>query len=99
MGLFLQICFAFSLFYILINSEFNNPAVNSERLPGEKGMNARAGLFIFDISNPAEPRQVGFHDMPGSGPHRFGVDNARKLAFLPKPVFTIRKKGLEPILE
>ena len=40
--------------------------VNSERLAGEKGMNARAGLFIFDISNPAAPREVGFHDMPGS---------------------------------
>jgi hypothetical protein len=57
--------------------------VNSERLAGEKGMNARAGFFIFDISNPAEPREVGFHDMPGSGPHRFGVDNERKLAFFP----------------
>lgn len=57
--------------------------VNSERLGGEKGRNARTGLFIFDISNPAEPRQVGFYDTPGSGPHRFGVDNARCLAFLP----------------
>jgi hypothetical protein len=57
--------------------------VNSERLPGERGMNARAGFFIFDISRPAEPREVGFVDMPGAGPHRFGVDNARGLAFFP----------------
>lgn len=57
--------------------------VNSERLPGDQGANARAGFFIFDISVPAQPRQVGFVDMPGSGPHRFGVDNARKLAFFP----------------
>ena len=57
--------------------------VNSERLAGERGAGARAGFYIFDISRPAEPRQVGFDDMPGSGPHRFGVDNARKLAFLP----------------
>lgn len=57
--------------------------VNSERLAGDKGRNARAGLFIFDISKPAEPREVGFHDMPGSGPHRFGVDNKRGLCFLP----------------
>jgi hypothetical protein len=57
--------------------------VNSERLPGDAGRNARAGFFIFDISRPAEPREVGFVDMPGAGPHRFGVDNARQLAFLP----------------
>jgi hypothetical protein len=57
--------------------------VNSEKLPGEKGKEGRAGFFIFDIRNPKEPRQVGFYDMPGSGPHRFGVDNQRQLALLP----------------
>lgn len=57
--------------------------VNSERLSGAAGRNARTGLFIFDISKGGEPRQVGFYDTPGMGPHRFGVDNARKLAFLP----------------
>ena len=57
--------------------------VNSERIPGDEGKAARAGFYIFDISNPAEPREVGFYDMPGSGPHRFGVDNGRKLAFMP----------------
>jgi hypothetical protein len=57
--------------------------VNSERLPGDKGANARGGFSIFDVSVPYKPKQVGFVDMPGSGPHRFGVDNARKLAFFP----------------
>ncbi len=57
--------------------------VNSERLSGEAGRNARTGLFIFDISKGGEPRQVGFYDTPGNGPHRFGVDNKRKLALLP----------------
>jgi len=57
--------------------------VNSERLGGEAGRNARTGLFIFDISKGGEPKQVGFYDTPGNGPHRFGVDNKRKLAFLP----------------
>lgn len=57
--------------------------VNSERLNTEAGRNARVGLFIFDISNGAEPKQIGFYDMPGNGPHRFGVDNKRKLAMLP----------------
>ena len=57
--------------------------VNSERLGGEAGRNARTGLFIFDISKGGEPKQIGFYDMPGNGPHRFGVDNKRKLAMLP----------------
>jgi hypothetical protein len=57
--------------------------VNSEAIPGEAADRARKGFYIFDISKPDEPREVGFYDMPGSGPHRFGVDNKRKLAFLP----------------
>lgn len=57
--------------------------VNSERLSDEAGKKAKGGLFIFDISKPEAPRQVGFFDLPGKGPHRFGVDNKRKLAFLP----------------
>ncbi|MBB3769444.1 hypothetical protein FHS55_000030 [Angulomicrobium tetraedrale] len=57
--------------------------VNADRLPGEAGRVARPGFFIFDISHPAQPRQIGFFDMPGSGPHRFGVDLDRKLALLP----------------
>jgi len=57
--------------------------VNSERLPGDRGANSQGGFYIFDISVPHAPRQVGFVNMPGSGPHRFGVDNARQLAFMP----------------
>ena len=57
--------------------------VNSERLAGDKGKNARAGFFIFDVSTPATPKPIGFYDMPGSGPHRFGVDLKRGLAFMP----------------
>lgn len=57
--------------------------VNSEALPGERGKGARTGFYIFDISKPGTIRQIGFYDMPGSGPHRFGVDNKRKLAFFP----------------
>lgn len=57
--------------------------VNSERLKGEAGKNARSGFFIFDIRDPSTPKQVGFYDLPGGGPHRFGVDNQRQLAFFP----------------
>jgi hypothetical protein len=56
--------------------------VNAEKVHGSTG-EARTGIYIFDISRPAEPRQVGFYDMPLGGPHRFGVDNARQLALLP----------------
>ncbi len=57
--------------------------VNSEALAGERGKGARTGFYIFDISKPGTIREVGFYDMPGSGPHRFGVDNQRQLAFFP----------------
>ena len=43
---------------------------------------ARAGFFIFDISKPATPKPVGFCDMPGSGPHRFGVEPAFVVTFV-----------------
>lgn len=57
--------------------------VNSERLKAGANTEARTGFYIFDISKPSEPRQIGFFDMPGGGPHRFGVDRVRQLAFLP----------------
>jgi hypothetical protein len=57
--------------------------VNSEAIPNKADKTTRTGLYIFDISKPDQPRQVGFYDTPGSGPHRFGVDNKRQLAFLP----------------
>src|SRR3978361_2235644 len=59
------------------------PYATSDRLGVDPGRNARPGLFIFDISKGGEPKQIGFYDLPGTGPHRFGVDNKRKLAMLP----------------
>src|SRR3546814_1650392 len=50
--------------------------VNSEWLKGIKGEGARTGFFIFDVRDPQQPKQVGFYDLPGGGPHRFGVDNS-----------------------
>jgi hypothetical protein len=57
--------------------------VNNECLKTPEGKTARAGIQIFDISSPATPKEVGFYDLPGNGPHRFGVDNERQLAFIP----------------
>jgi hypothetical protein len=56
--------------------------VNAETIPGKEA-EARPGMLIYDISNPSDPKLVSFWDMPGSGPHRFGVDNQRQMAFLP----------------
>jgi hypothetical protein len=57
--------------------------VNAERLKTEEGKRAKAGIYIYDIRRPAEIREAGFYPMPGDGPHRFGVDNGRCLAFFP----------------
>ncbi|HEY7384629.1 MAG TPA: hypothetical protein VH743_13250 [Beijerinckiaceae bacterium] len=57
--------------------------VVAELLPGEEGKVGRPGMLIYDVSTPSQPRQVGFYDMPGSGPHRFGIDHERQLALVP----------------
>lgn len=57
--------------------------VNAERAKGPEGKTARTGLFIFDVSRPSEPRQIGFYDMPGKGPHRFGIDHEKQIAMVP----------------
>ena len=45
-----------------------------------------AGLRIFDVSNPAAPREISFLAMPGFGAHRIwwvgGADQRRRLAHL-----------------
>lgn len=56
--------------------------VSAELLPDAIGK-GRPGMMIFDISTPSAPREVGFFDLPGGGPHRFGIDNERALAFIP----------------
>ena len=41
--------------------------VNYERYKGGRG---QGGLKVFDVSNPVEPREVGFLPMSGKGVHR-----------------------------
>lgn len=57
--------------------------VNHECLKTPEGEAARAGIMIYDIGDPASPKEAGFYDLPGKGPHRFGVDNDKNLAFIP----------------
>jgi hypothetical protein len=45
--------------------------VNHERNPSEPGAERwSAGLAIYDVSRPWQPRQVGFFPTPGKGVHR-----------------------------
>jgi len=39
------------------------------------------GLALFDIADPARPREVAFHPMGGTGAHRFQFDCARKMIY------------------
>jgi len=34
--------------------------------------NWTAGMAVYDISNPAEPKKIGFMDVEGGGVHRVG---------------------------
>lgn len=44
--------------------------VNYEKLPRSSGMPERAGIQILDISDPPNPREIGFYSTGGKGVHR-----------------------------
>ncbi|MBV9169325.1 MAG: hypothetical protein JOZ81_04495 [Chloroflexi bacterium] len=44
--------------------------VNYERNPLEQAETWQGGLKVFDVSSPAEPRDLAFVPMPGKGVHR-----------------------------
>ena len=37
---------------------------------GKRGEDYAAGMTVLDISDPANPRQIGFFEVPGLGLHR-----------------------------
>jgi len=47
--------------------------VNRERA-GDPGDDSRPGLGIFDVSNPARPREIAHWPTTGKGVHRFDFD-------------------------
>lgn len=49
----------------------------SSRLFGVRGVDYAAGLRIFDLTNPAEPRQIGYMPVEGLGVHRVWYDGGR----------------------
>jgi hypothetical protein len=59
--------------------------INVESYKGWK-QGDKAGLAFFDISNPAQPREIAFMEMggldtEGTGVHRFSLDRDRKLIY------------------
>jgi hypothetical protein len=50
--------------------------VNSARY-GKRGVDFAAGMRVYDISNPAEPRRIGHLDVEGCGLHRIWYDGGR----------------------
>ena len=59
--------------------------INAEAYKGWK-QGDKAGLAFFDISNPAQPREIAFMEMGGletggTGVHRFQLDCDRKLVY------------------
>jgi hypothetical protein len=49
---------------------------SSERF-GQRGVDFMAGLRVYDISRPAEPRQIGYFEIEGLGLHRIWYDGGR----------------------
>jgi hypothetical protein len=59
--------------------------INAESYKGWK-QGDKAGLAFFDISNPAQPREIAFMEMGGldtggTGVHRFSLDRDKKLIY------------------
>jgi hypothetical protein len=50
--------------------------VDSSRF-GKRGVDYSAGMRVYDISKPAEPRQIGFLEVDGLGVHRIWYDGGR----------------------
>lgn len=51
--------------------------VNHERLPGYTGSEFSAGIGIYDIRTPSQPRQLSFFATGGPGVHRFWFTDGR----------------------
>jgi hypothetical protein len=63
----------------------NTLVINVERYGG--GGDGRAGLALYDIVNPLEPKEIAFYAMGGlstggTGAHRFQLDCPRKLVYV-----------------
>jgi hypothetical protein len=51
--------------------------LSDPKLTGKRGVDYSAGLRVYDISDPARPRAIGFMDVDGFGLHRLWWDGGR----------------------
>lgn len=51
--------------------------VNYEQLPGYPGSDFRAGVGVFDVSDPTRPRELAFFETGGIGVHRLWFVDGR----------------------
>jgi hypothetical protein len=68
-------------FYSVYNSEKlyyggSISGIDSARF-GKRGQDYSAGLRVYDIADPANPRSIGFMEVPGLGLHRVWWDGGR----------------------
>ena len=71
-GPWLLVAEAFDFRSTMPDSEYYRRAVggmDSSRF-GERGLDYSAGIRVYDISHPAQPRAVSFLEVPGLGVHR-----------------------------
>ena len=54
--------------------------VNYEWRSGERAQ--RTGFGVFDLSDPARPREVSFYDTGGRGVHRMWIDEVEPIVYL-----------------
>lgn len=67
---------------------FHDPSTGSKRFVfvGEEGSaslftSSSGDLHVVDISNPAQPVEVAFLNIPGAGVHNFSMDEARGILY------------------
>jgi hypothetical protein len=57
--------------------------VNNEHPHGfDPSISSEPGLRIFDIKDLSHPKELSFFPSPGTGPHRFRIDEEKHLAYL-----------------
>src|ERR1700722_7251856 len=60
-----------------IDSAFFPPSSPRPAMFGTDGVDFSAGMRVYDISNRAEPREIGFMPVAGCGVHRMWYDGGR----------------------
>jgi hypothetical protein len=77
-GDYLLVCEEFDFFKLAVQNYYGASVDTSDpKTFGKRGTDYSAGLRIYDISEPATPRPVGFLEVEGFGLHRLWWDGGR----------------------